>query len=297
MAADGATLAGQVLAVTLPVFGIAAVGFLYGRLNGADMDSANRVNMNLFVPALLFYVLTEKIAAPAAWGLVGGGTVAVVVGSGLLVWPLTRLLGEPPRVVLPSVMFNNSGNLGLPLALLAFGQEVLPLVVVTFVVSTALHFTLGIWLVSGRLHPALLLRNPVFLATAAGLACSLTGLHLPAILLPGLEMLSQVAIPLMLVALGVRLTAVSLAHWRVGLAVALLRPAAGLLCGWLAVQLLGLTGEAARVLLLFSALPPAVMNFLLAERYATAPAEVASMVALGNLASLLVIPAVLAFLL
>jgi malate permease and related proteins len=287
----------QILEVTLPVFGIAALGYLYGRLNGSDMDSANRINMNLFVPALLFYVLSEKIPDSQAWQVVAWGTAIIVLGSGLLAWPLTRLLGLPARALLPSMMFNNSGNLGLPLAALAFGRELLPFSVVAFVVSTSLHFSLGIWLVSGHLHPLRLLKNPVFLATLAGILAYATGWHVPAIAMPGLEMLSQVAIPLMLVALGVRLNHIDFSHWKAGLTGALLCPATGILSAWLAIAWLQPSEEMRRILLLFSVLPPAVMNFLLAERYRQSPDQVASMVAFGNLASLIVIPLALAFIL
>ncbi|RLW66876.1 MAG: hypothetical protein B6D73_01100 [gamma proteobacterium symbiont of Stewartia floridana] len=287
----------QILEVTLPVFGIALLGYLYGRLNGSDMDSANRINMNLFVPALLFYVLSEKIPDSPEWRSVALGTVIIVVGSGLLSWPLAQLLNFRSRVILPPMMFNNSGNLGLPLAALAFGEEMLPFAVVAFVVSTSLHFSLGIWLVSGRLHPMVLLKNPVFLATVAGIAAHIGDWHTPAILLPGLEMISQVAIPLMLVALGVRLIQVDLSHWRAGLAGALLCPASGVISAIIAIALLQPSEQMSKILLLFSVLPPAVMNFLLAERYQRSADEVAAMVAFGNLASLAVIPIALAFIL
>lgn len=287
----------QILEVTLPVFGIAALGYLYGRINGSDMDTANRVNMNLFVPALLFYVLSEKIPDSPEWQSVAWGTAIIVVGSGLLAWPVARLLKIPNRVLLPSMMFNNSGNLGLPLAALAFGEEMLPFSVVAFVVSTSLHFSLGIWLVSGQLHPMSLLKNPVFLSTLAGILAYMTDWHAPPILMPGLEMLSQVAIPLMLVALGVRLIHVDLSHWKAGLLGALLCPATGLVSAWLAILWLQPPEAMQRILLLFSILPPAVLNFLLAERYRQSPEAVASMVAFGNLGSLVVIPLSLAFLL
>lgn len=78
----------QILQVTLPVFGIALVGYLYGRLNGSDMDSANRINMNLFVPALLFYVLSEKIPDSPEWQSIAWGATIIVLGSGVLAWPL-----------------------------------------------------------------------------------------------------------------------------------------------------------------------------------------------------------------
>lgn len=287
----------QILEVTLPVFGIAALGYLYGRLNGSDMDSANRINMNLFVPALLFYVLSEKIPDSAEWHAVAWGTAIIVLGSGLLAWPLARLLKMPVRTLLPSMMFNNSGNLGLPLAALAFGKELLPFSVVAFVVSTSLHFSLGIWLVSGQLHPMRLLKNPVFLSTVAGILAYVTDWHVPTMVMPGLEMLSQVAIPLMLVALGVRLIHVDFSHWKAGLTGALLCPATGLVSAWLAILWLQPSDEMRRILLLFSILPPAVLNFLLAERFRQSPDQVASMVAFGNLAALIVIPVSLAFIL
>ncbi|MFE8032340.1 AEC family transporter [Thiohalocapsa marina] len=288
---------GHVLQVTLPVFSIAAVGYVYGRLHGREMDSANRVNLNLFVPALLFYVLSEKIPSAAQWHSVAIGTVIIVLGSGLLALPFTRLARLPKRVLLPSMMFNNSGNLGLPLAAFAFGDQVLPLAVVAFVVSTAMHFSLGIWLVSGTFHPGTLLKNPIFLATVAGILAHAFDWHLPSILLPGLKMLSEVAIPLMLVALGVRLIGFDTRHWKSGLLGALLCPLSGLLSAFVALLWLAPEPETRNVLLLFSILPPAVMNFILAERFGQSADEVASMVAMGNLASLLVIPLGLGFML
>jgi len=287
----------QVLHVTLPVFGVAAVGYLYGRMSRIPMEAVNRINMGLFVPVLLFHVLTERLPDLAAIGPLAAGAALVVLGSGLLAWIAARLLRQPPTALVPSMMFVNSGNLGLPLAALAFGDRLLPLAVVVFVVSTAMHFSLGIWYLSRRLHPVEMLRNPVFLATVAGLVVNRLGWHTPAVLLPGQAMLAQVAVPLMLVALGVRLTQVETGHWRLGLAAAVLRPLFGVAVAWLAIRLLGLGHDDGRVLLLFGALPPAVMNFIMAERYRQHPHAVASIVALGNLAALLTIPLALAWLL
>ncbi|MEW8206134.1 MAG: AEC family transporter, partial [Candidatus Thiodiazotropha taylori] len=287
----------QILRVTPPVFGRALLAYIYARLCGSDILSVNRINMQLFVPALLFYVLSEKIPDTQEWKTIAWGALMIIIVSGIVSLPLTRLLGMRPRVLLPSMMFSNAGNLGLPLAALAFGEEMLPFAVVAFVVSTSLHFSLGIWLVSGRLHPMVLLKNPVFLATVAGIAAHIGDWHTPAIVLPGLEMISQVAIPLMLVALGVRLIQVDLSHWRAGLAGALLCPASGVISAIIAIALLQPSEQMSKILLLFSVLPPAVMNFLLAERYQRSADEVAAMVAFGNLASLAVIPIALAFIL
>ncbi|MET0002941.1 MAG: AEC family transporter [Candidatus Thiodiazotropha sp.] len=287
----------QILQVTLPVFGIVLLGYIYGRLCGSDILSVNRINMQLFVPALLFYVLSEKIPDSQEWKTIAWGALMIIIVSGIVSFPLSRLLGMRPRVLLPSMMFSNAGNLGLPLAALAFGDQLLPLAVVAFVVSISLHFSLGIWLVSGRIHPTELLRNPVFLATLAGVVANAFDWHTPSILMPGLVMLSEVAIPLMLVSLGVRLIHIELRYWRAGLSGALLCPLSGLIGAWLAITWLQPNDQMREILLLFSILPPAVMNYLLAESYHQSPQEVAAMVAFGNLASLIVIPIALAFIL
>ena len=287
----------QILDVTVPVFGVALLGFVYGRFAHRDMAHANHLNMVLFVPALVFYVLSEKI--PSVTGIVDMaiGAAIVVLGSGLLALPFARLLKVPDRALLPTVMFNNCGNLGLPLASLAFGEASLPLAVIAFVVSVGLNFSFGTWYLGDRLNPLVLLRDPIFLATAAGIGCNLLGLHAPRMLLPGLEMLAGVSVPLMLVALGVRLVNMDLRHWRVGLLGAVLAPATGIVSAALAIWLLGLDTAAAKSLLLFGALPPAVFNYLMAEKYHQHPDLVVSMVAIDNVFALISIPLVLAFLL
>lgn len=287
----------QILHITVPVFAIALLGFLYGRLGRGDMEAANQVNMGLFVPALLFYVLSEKVPDLGGVTDMALGAVIVVLGSGLLAWPVAHLLKIPRRALLPSMMFNNSGNLGLPLAALAFGEDKIPLAVVAFVVSAGLNFSLGIWYLSERFNPASLARNPVFLATGAGIGFNLLGLHTPKMLMPSLEMLSAVSVPLLLVALGVRLGSIDLSHWRIGLLGAILAPITGLLCAFGAIALLNLERDAAKALLLFGTLPPAVMNYLMAERFHQFPDQVASIVAIGNLLALISIPTILVFIL
>ena len=94
------------------------------------------MNMDVFVPVLVLSALTAKeFDLWASRWLVAGG-VAVILGSGLVAWPVARWLKVAPRTFVPSMMFNNSGNMGLPLALLAFGEENLPWAVALFVTST-----------------------------------------------------------------------------------------------------------------------------------------------------------------
>src|SRR6185369_766099 len=125
----------RIVAIIFPVFAIVGVGFFYARRKRPDMAFANQLNMDVFVPALVFAALASKsFDLTAYWPLAAGGLI-VVLGSGLLAWPLARLLKVDTRTFLPPMMFNNSGNMGLPLMLLAFGEPALPAAVVLFFVE------------------------------------------------------------------------------------------------------------------------------------------------------------------
>jgi len=287
----------QILSIVFPVFAIVAVGYFYGRRHLPDMAAANKINLEIFTPALIFSVLAAKDFHIGEYQTLALAGVLVVLGSGLLAWPVARLLGYGTRTFLPPMMFTNSGNMGLPLALFAFGEQALPAAVVLFLVENFLHFSVGNAMLEGRMHPLVLLRLPMLQATLAGLAVSLLEIPLYEPLRVAVDLLGQVSIPLMLFALGVRMTGVDLGHWRMGVVGALLCPATGIAVALLAAPALGLSGLAFHQLILFGALPPAVLNFMLAEQFRQEPQKVAAVVLLGNLGSILIIPVVLAFLL
>ena len=285
-----------ILAIVLPVFTLVLVGFLYARRHAPDMSAANRVNLDVFVPALIFHVMSGKDFQLLDYLDLALGGLLVLLGSGLVALAAARLLAIEWRTLVPPMMFVNSGNMGLPLALLAFGEPALAAAVVLFLLENILHFTLGLRMLDRRAGLGVLLRMPMILATLAGLAVSLIGIRIPAPLAQAVEMLGQVAIPLMLFALGVRLKDADLSHWRIGLIGALLRPLSGVFTAFLVLPWLHLEAEQGGQLLLFAVLPPAVLNFMLAEKYRQEPALVASIVIWGNLASLIVIPVMLALL-
>ena len=287
----------QVFEIVFPIFAIVLLGYLYARRHGPDMASANRLNLDIFTPALIFSVLSGEGFELSRYAELAGAALLVVLGSGVVAWPFARLFGYQSKMFLPPMMFNNSGNMGLPLALFAFGEHALPAAMILFLVENTLHFTVGNAMLTGHLNPLKLLRMPMLQATLAGIVVAVWQLRIPAPLHEAIDLLGQIAIPLMLFALGVRMTGVDLSDWRIGVAGALLCPLSGLLVAWLVTRFIALPGIQAEQLLVFAVLPPAVLNFMLAERYQIEPRKVASIVLLGNAASLLVLPAALFFLL
>lgn len=284
----------RIVAIVFPVFAIVATGYFYARRKQPDMAFANQLNMDVFVPALVFAALANKnFDLTAQWSLAAGGLI-VVLGSGLLTWPLARLMKVDIRTFLPPMMFNNSGNMGLPLMLLAFGEQALPAAVVLFFIENVLHYSLGTWMLDHRARLANLWRVPVIAASLAGLAVSLLKIELWSPLYIAIKMLGDVSIPLLLFSLGVRLTSSGAKDLKIGLVGAAACPLAGMALAWFAAPLLGLNAEQRGMLLIFGALPPAVLNYIFAELYKQEPEKVASIVMIGNVAALLFVPVALA---
>lgn len=285
---------GNIIGTLLPVFLIAGAGAAYGRFRTPDIRSLNTLNMELFVPLLVFAVLADRQAPLADYAWLASAAVAVVLGSGVVLWPVARWLGLDIKTFLPPMMFNNSGNMGVPLLVLAFGEEALPAAVVVFIIEMLLHFSVGLYMLDPRTSLRRLLRMPIVAASLAGLAVNVSGMPLPDWLLEAMNMLGGVCIPLMLFALGVRLLDIDFSDWRTGLLGALLCPLSGLVIALPLIVLLPLNSLQAAVLLVFGALPPAVLNYLVAEQYRLSPHKVASIVLIGNLGSLVVMPLTLA---
>ena len=284
----------RVVSIVFPIFLIVCVGFVYGRRHRPEMLAANQLNMSVFLPALIFSALAAKNFDLADNAQIAIGGAVVVLGSGLLAWPLARVLGYQPKTLVPPVMFNNAGNMGLPLLALAFGDQALGAAVVLLLVETMLQFSLGPWLLSGRLHMAMIWREPVIGAALLGLGVSLSGITIWQPVMTASKLLGDISIGLMIFSLGVRLSAAPLTNWTIGWVAAIATPVTGMLVAWLFGALTGLPQRQMDILFIFGALPPAVLNFIFAERYHQEPEKVAAIVVIGNAAALLFIPLALA---
>lgn len=294
-------LAQRLVEILFPLFALVALGYVIGKRHRPELSGANRLNMDVFTPALVFAALAGRQVDVLAYLPLVLAALVLVLGSGALGWWLAHRLQEDPRTLAPPMMFNNCGNLGLPLALLTFGEQALAPMVVLFIVSNLLHFSLGVWLLDRRARLSHLWRVPSVLAAVAGLAVGAAGWTVWPPLLTTLKMLGDISIPLMLFGLGVRLAETPIRAWRLGVIVALARPLSGMALAAAMIGLYQLMDGAwrleplqAALLLLFGALPPAVLNYLFAERYGQEPDKVASIVLVGNLASVAFLPLALA---
>lgn len=294
---DEHSLTYRLMAILFPIFGIVAAGYFYGRKHKPEMAVANRLNMDIFVPALVFGAMAGKSFDLAAHAPLALGGLLVLLVCGALAWPVARLVGVQPKTLVPPMLFNNSGNIGLPLAVLAWGDNALPAAIILFMVENTLHFSFGARLLDPGTRILTLWRVPVLFAALSGLAVALFKIQLWGPLVIAFKMLGDISVPLLLFSLGVRMTDVRFDEWKLALGTALLRPIAGMAVASAVIALIGLEGRDAAMLFVFGALPPAVLNFLFAERYQQEPQRVASIVLIGNLAALVSLPLALAYVL
>ncbi len=280
----------RIVGIITPVLIVSAIGFFYGRRCRPDMTWINRLSTDLLFPLLIFTAMASKDCRIVDYLPLILAGLLVVLGSGGVAWGASRLFGYNARAFVPSMMFTNTANMGLPLTLLAFGQHMLPAAVALYMIFSLVHFTIGIRICDPKADIAGILKGPMLLAMVAGVAMSLLGLSLPDWLAGSTKLLGDAAIPLGLFSLGVGFAGFRVERWSIGIVGAALCPLSGLAVAWPLTKLLSMSPEVQGVLLLYAALPPAVMNYILAERYNQEPALVAAIVVVANIASIIFVP-------
>lgn len=284
----------RILSIVFPIFIIVLAGFLYGRKHRPEMMAANKLNMEVFLPALIFTALAGKSFELADNIPSIIGALVIVFGSGLIAWPIVRLLGYNTKTLIPPIMFNNVGNMGLPLMLLTFGEKALGAAIVLMLIVTLLQFALSPWLIKGDSPLTTVFREPFIIAAALGVTVSLTGFAVWPPIMTACKIVGDISLGLMIFSLGVRLSSAKLNAWGVGITGAVLTPVTGMIMAWLICQLVDIPRADQDILFVFGALPPAVSNFIFAERYNQEPDKVASIVAMGNAAAIIFVPLALA---
>jgi predicted permease len=286
----------EVAAVLAPVFVMAGLGYGW-RLTGEpfDMPFVTRLIMYVAGPCLVFTGLSQlTLPLTEFWGMVGAMIVVTLAVAGLSAG-LIRILGLPQRSFLPALTLGNTGNLGMPLCLFAFGEEGLGLAVAIYVTNSLLQFTF-VPLLHARVSVVrTLLTTPMLYAAVAGLAVVLADLSVPMWLADTLEAIGGLLIPLMLMALGYTVGGLK-AH---NLPRALGLGSARLIIAFVVAVgvsfALGLTGVARGVLVLQGAMPAAVFSYLFAQRYDRDADDVAGIVLVSTLLGALTLPLLVSY--
>ena len=288
----------QLISIIAPVLICAAIGYTWAQMGRPfNTEMVTHLVTTVGVPCLVFTTLVNVDIDLNALGLMAGATFAAISMMAIVGAVILKMWGKSIRAFLPSAVFPNTGNMGLPLALLAFGPEGMALAVAYFTVCIIFQFTLGVALSAGVMSVPALLRVPTIYAMAFALAFKTTDTDVPAWAGNTIELLSGFTIPLMLITLGISLQQLKVGQFFTSGVVAAMRLGMGfavaLGVGWA----LDFEGTMLGVLVLQSTMPVAVFNYLFAQRYNTEPEAVAGAVVLSTVISFATLPMLMWFVL
>jgi predicted permease len=283
------------LTVILPTFLVAAVGAGLQRWRNLGVGALGPVAMYLLSPALVLNgLLTTELPASISLRVVIAAFAAMTVMLALA-FVLSGAVRHPRSLQSGFTLatgFPNAGNMGIPVAFLAFGEQGLAVAIIIFVVQGSLSWPIGIFVAArGRgqgFEPLIAAAKvPTLYAVPVALVMRLADWDLPFTLARPIEMLADATIPVMLIVLGFQLSqGIDWGRWRSLVSSGVLRLALAAGAAYIVTLIVGLEGTAQQTVVLVAAMPTAVFTTILATEFDAEPKFVTSAVVISTLASI-----------
>jgi malonate transporter len=303
----------RIVALTAPLFVLVLVGYALARWGGwpgAVADALTRFVFQVAVPALLFRLMSGFSRLPpvdARLLIAYFGACIAVFGLGRLVSArLFRLDGVAQSVFALGGIFSNNVLLGVPLARVTLGERSLPAISLVLVFNTLLLWTLVTVSVEWARHRAMswsgyvaaakaVLRNPIVASILLGTLWGFVALPLPGVLDRALGFMSDAAMPMSLIALGMGLAQYGVREgWKVSAAITGLKLGAQPLAVWLIARALALPALETQAIVLLAALPVGANVYLMSRQFDTLGGPVASSLVLSTALAAVTTPLALA---
>jgi malate permease and related proteins len=287
----------ELFAVMAPVLAGAGLGFTWIRLGHPyPVEFVTRLVFNIGTPALVLASLSGADIDAGSFGRTMLATALVITAMAGMAFVLARLLRRDWRVLLAPTMYPNTGNMGLPVVLYAFGSAGFVFGITVMVTVSLFQFTVGSIMASQGNPLKTLVKTPTVYAILISLALLLTDTDLPLWLDNSVDLISGFTVPLMLITLGVSLASIQVKSLKSGIGFSLLRLPLAAGIAWGIGTLLALPPLALGILVLQMSMPVAVFNYLFAQKAGREPEYTASLVFCSTLLSLFYLPILLAIL-
>jgi hypothetical protein len=289
----------------LPVFAIAGAGFLLARYAGADVKTVARVVFYSLLPCLAFRLLVTSNPSGPNVGRLMLLAVLIMGAMGIVGYVAAKgvgLGGAHLRAFMMVVMFSNGGNYGLPVVRFAFGSEALTYATIFFLTGSVMTYVAGAFFASSRRRKIAgildkIWKMPSLYGIAAALIVLAIGRPVPEAVMRPVALLSDAALPVMILVLGMQLER---AVWPARPGIVLLAVGISLLVAPFValglVWLFGVTGPARQAAVILASMPVAVVTTILALEYELAPEFVTSAVFISTVASPLTLAPLIAYL-
>ena len=280
--------------IMAPIGLIALIGFWLAKSsNILDSSRMSSLAMLVSTPCLVFSTLTNTDLPPSVLLHVSLAAFCVccfAISFALLSLKFLRL---SPGTFLPSLTMPNSGNLGLPLVLLAFGESGLAFGIAFYFVIALFQYTVMPIVMAGKFSFKKVLKEPLIWAVLAALGVMFGGIPVPPVIADTTDILGGMMIPIMLILLGAAIARMGLGDLGNSIKLAFLRLGIGLAAGTSTILLLGTSGIASGTVFLMAAMPSALVTYVLAERFDREANKIAGLVVTSTIISLIFLPLII----
>ena len=281
----------DILDITVPVLLILGLGSaLYILKIHFDSKTIGILIIKIATPCLTFTTLVKTDFTLAELSQSGLAALLVMALVAAFSFPFIRFQGDRLGPYMSCLLHPNSGNLPLPLCLLAFGEAGLALAFPYFVVISVSQNTFGYAMIAGTLKWKELLFHPIVVSVTAALIVKIADVPIPEMILTTTSYLGYTAIPLPLLLLGYALPQISAGNLKKGIIYAFARLLFGSLAGLSAIYVLGLSGMIAGVVMIMACMPVALLNFIIAVERDVEPDTIGGMVIISSLMMITLIP-------
>lgn len=281
----------DILDITVPVLLILGLGSaLYILKIHFDSKTIGILIIKIATPCLTFTTLVKTDFTLAELSQSGLAALLVMALVAAFSFPFIRFQGDRLGPYMSCLLHPNSGNLPLPLCLLAFGEAGLALAFPYFVVISVSQNTFGYAMIAGTLKWKELLFHPIVVSVTAALIVKIADVPIPEMILTTTSYLGYTAIPLPLLLLGYALPQISAGNLKKGIIYAFARLLLGSLAGLSAIYVLGLSGMIAGVVMIMACMPVALLNFIIAVERDVEPYTIGGMVIISSLTMITLIP-------
>ncbi len=283
----------DILNVVLPTFIVIFIGYVFGKRSKLDMSVVVDLVIYVGLPALTFTSMLDKKIVLLDATKVWAAAVIIMFGCGILAWIIFKIIKQKHSGLYIPISMMNTVNIPFPIIYLVYGSEGLFAATLFYIPNVLLVYSLGVYIASGkpwRESIKEVFRVPPIYAALVGLLFNLFDVKVPELITNPLNFVGMMVIPLVLLVLGSNISRVKITSLPTTFLASFLRVGAGLLFGFLTVDLFNLTGVLRAVVILDSAMPAAVNTSILATKYKNEADLVSSVVLVTTIASLVVIP-------
>lgn len=281
------------------IFLFVFIGYLIGKIRKGFIRALVAMvidgSLYLFIPLFFFLSMWESSADFLVTKKVAIIGISVVVACGLMAYLFSIFYRVEFRQICLPIMFMNTIYLGIPINTLFFGREGMTYAVIYSLTEGLLSFTIGIYLVSRKERFLQVIKMPLIYAALVGVVLNQGKLGVPVILLNISQRLKDVVLPAMVGLVGYQLNFMRWRQFKLVNVGVLLRVGGGFLVALILVRLLDLSGPAASVALISSALPSAVITYVFAKKYEADADFAAGMILVGTLLSIVTVPLIVSF--